>query len=385
MEKTYEVLVVGGGPAGTATAKILAEHGISVALLEKSVKFPREKLCGGLLTQKTLHILQHIFALSQETLQSEKIIEYSTDSYAFFNKDQEICRKQGIHPFVLINRARLDFTLLLVAQKAGVDIIQGACATHCIPARGKVFTQEHGEFRAKYIIAADGANSRMRRALPINRKSWRRNLASAVEIYLPKNKAPEALHEINEPRLYVGYMQTGYGWIFPGLHDLRIGMCGLQHGQKAGVVSCFEEFLGTLGLNRSQVELKGHPLPYGNWLKNPTKERLLLVGDAAGFVEPLLGEGIFYALASGWYAGHAVAKALGSGEHPAKYYIASLKKYIFPEFRWANYLRQMLLRSMQGMGYAPFHGLMRISGQTLLSVVHGRRSWRCFFSKKWGF
>ena len=114
--------------------------------------------------------------------------------------------------------------------------------------------------------------------------------------------------------------------------------------------------------------------------------RLLLAGDAGGFVEPLFGEGIFYALATGAHAATAVCRALargGDAQVAAREYAALLARTVRPEFVWSNRLRWGLFWAMRHLGPAPIKGFVGCAPGALAAMVHGRRSFRLLARKTW--
>ncbi len=383
MSEIYDVIVSGGGPAGASAARVLAGRGFSVALLDRAM-FPRKKLCGGLLTWKSVRTLERVFGLDEAALKDQGLVDFEATSYSLLHRGRKVFRSQDIHPFLLVERTVFDHRLLTLAEEAGATVFQGTDATHCIPATGVVATANGREFSAKFIIGADGANSRTRRSLGVNREAWYANLAQAVEFHIDRSKVPARYRDLAEPELHVGFIKAGYGWVFPNRDQLCIGMCGLEKTGK-DFHAHFQEFLAMLGLDPASVELKGHPLPYGNWLGEPCQEKLLLAGDAAGFVEPLLGEGIFYALMTGRYAAEAVANALETGADPALEYQRRLARYIVPELKGARFIRSVFLMSINLVGYGPFNLFMRLAATPLTDMVHGRRSCRFMRKKKWDF
>ncbi|MBU1249455.1 MAG: geranylgeranyl reductase family protein [Proteobacteria bacterium] len=383
MTSSFDAIIAGGGPAGAAAARVLAGRGYRVAVVDRAV-FPRKKLCGGLLTWKTVRVLEAVFGLDETALREQGLVDYEADSYALLHRGRVFSRDQGFHPFLLVDRSRFDAHLLGLAQEAGAEVMQGVGAAHCIPAEGVVATTDGRELTGRFIIGADGANSRLRRALGVDRRRWYAGLARAVEFHVDRGDMPEGYRDLTEPELHVGYNRAGYAWVFPGRDRLCIGMCGLEEAGGA-CRTHFAEFLNQLGLDPEAQEIHGHPLPYGNWLANPCAGKLLLAGDAAGFVEPLLGEGIFYALMTGRYAAESIATALSSRSDPAEAYRARLGQFIVPELRGANVMRSVFLRSIALAGYAPFQFFMRRASRPLLKMVHGQRSWRFMQTKTWDF
>ena len=387
MVKSFDVVIAGAGPAGCAAAAVLAGAGLSVALLDRA-PHPRPKLCGGLLTAKSMDALHRIFGLEEATLQAEGGLFHQTTGYAFLHKGISMLRGKADEPFRLVDRPPFDALLLRTATTRGATALN-CTVTGCDPESGLVHTSQ-GEFQARFIIGADGANSTLRRSLfaaqgnpQAQRKAWQRNLAAAIEIELPPKDFPRP---VPVPELHVGQPEAGYGWVFPGPRGPKIGICGLARSN-GDFAAIFRDFLRTLGVtNADTLPLHGHPLPYGNALQQPATGRLLLAGDAGGFVEPLFGEGIFYAMATGAHAASAILTATQHTDSPAAAhaeYDRLLNASIRPEILWSNRLRWVLFRALQYLGATPISLFVQTAPAGLAQMVHGRRSFRLLLKKRW--
>ncbi|MGE4293306.1 MAG: geranylgeranyl reductase family protein [Desulfovibrio sp.] len=377
---SFDALVVGAGPAGSAAARTLALGGLRVALLDRA-RFPRPKLCGGLLTKKTLRALDSAFALTPEDLTDLGVIFGKSVEYSLFHRDRHLLSGTAPYPFHFVSRTRLDHLLLRRAELAGAQLVQ-ARAIDCNPQQGTVATEDGRCFRARFIIGADGANSRMRRALHPDKRRWRTNLADSIELRIPRECVSTNLRDLQTPLLHLGFNRAGYGWVFPNPEHLVIGMCGLR--EEKPLRACLQEYLEALHICTDQSPpLQGHPLPYGNWLKISGRGPLLLAGDAAGLVEPTLGEGIFYALMSGKYAALSVLDETRNTGRADTLYRRRLEKNIFPELKASNALRKILLTAVNIHGYAPISLFLRAGGKKLAEMVHGERSYALLRKKHW--
>ena len=180
------------------------------------------------------------------------------------------------------------------------------------------------------------------------------------------------------PTIYSGFIDAGYAWSFPHRDRVIVGICGLYHGRPAGMIrSCLDDFLRFLGLPRDHgLAVKGHPLPYGNWLARPCGGRVLLAGDAGGLVEPFFGEGIHYALRTGELAAQACLEASRNGADPCGVYVRALEAEIFPELLWARRLRDVLYRFVRSGMTTPVKLFLGLGGTKLQEMVHGMRSFR---------
>lgn len=378
--KAYQVLVVGAGPCGCAAAFTLTRAGVDVGLLDRA-PFPRPKLCGGLLTAKTVQALEHIFQCDVGELAQADVLEARSRTYRILHRKHVLCSGQTRDPFLLARREPLDALLLERAVNAGVSLLQGR-VLQCTPARGEVATAEGEVLRAEYLIGADGANSRLRRALKHDKQQWHANLADTVEIRPPRKILPEPLASQDHPSLHLGYTKDGYGWVFPNREHMVLGMCGLR--SQTSLIDGFRAMLRSLRLDPDRhAPFRGHPLPYGNWLAAPCRDRLLLAGDAAGFVEPTLGEGIFYALYTGHHAALSVLDQLHGRGKADEQYKRRLERDVLPELRGSLRLRRTLRTAVSLLGYAPMRPLFSVGGHRLGDMVHGRRSYQLLRPKIW--
>lgn len=382
----FDVLVAGAGPAGCAAAAVLAGRGHSVALIDRAAH-PRPKLCGGLLTWKSMQALWRVFGLCEADLAARGGLFRQTPDYVFLHAGRELLRGAAGEPFRFIDRPAFDALLCATACARGAAYLPGRRVAAC-DAEAGVLTLEDGErLQGRLVIGADGANSVCRRALGVDKRAWAAGLAPAIEVELPVGVGPGLFPRgVDVPELHVGAPHVpgaGYGWVFPGPRGPKVGICGLRRdGRDFGAI--FLDYLRLLGVPEPEsVPLRGHPLPYGNALARPCGGRLLLAGDAAGMVEPLFGEGIFYSMATGAYAGAAVCRALARGADAGAEYARLLAASVRPEFLWSDRLRWTLFAALRTFGPAPIRCFVKSAPAGLAEMVHGRRSFRLLLPKRW--
>lgn len=294
----FDVVVVGGGPAGSAAAFTLAASGLTVALVDKA-RFPREKLCGGLLSQRSKKLLAHVFG---ETCSPP--IEVTSSGAKLFFGDKLLNEIQAYKPIYFTSRRNFDNYLLSLAVSRGVDVVLGVAVTGLSADHRRVYLDDGSVLEARFVIGADGASSRIRKELhsvSIDKGGF----AVGLEMEVPREPYDR---DFANPEIYFGVVRWGYGWVFPKRDTLTVGVGGLAAANE-DIRDLFRRF-ARMALGRIPDQpLNGHPIPFGNYVANPGEDSVLLVGDAAGLVEPITGEGIAFAIQSGQLAAEAIIES----------------------------------------------------------------------------
>jgi geranylgeranyl reductase family protein len=396
MSTQYDVVIVGAGPAGSTAAYILSQKGYNILLLDKE-HFPRKKLCGGCLTAKTLWQLKRVFNETEESLTKNNIINFKSFRFDVRYKTKVLVSPISPLSYYFVDRQVYDAFLLQKAKAAGAEVSEGEKVTdmgvapltvYCPGNENKVFpgeltltTSRERLIKTKFIIGADGANSIVRTKLlrekKINGSRWHRNLAYCLEIFIPRKGDHETLEF---PILSFGYLRYGYSWIFPNKDRLVVGIGGLERKNK-DLPGKFEKFLSDYNLGGiDSYKIQGYPLPFGNSLSTPFYRNILLVGDAAGLVDPMLGEGIYQAHKSGELAAKAIIDTLENRTHggPGVNYLDSLQKHLFTEFIYARRFRWFLYNPLSHMLNFRHIKLMDRYFGKLSEVVHGSRTYKWF-------
>jgi len=283
-------------------------------------------------------------------------------------------------PFYLIERSIYDQYLLKMAVEAGCELVEAEAVTGLDPMHMEVETTTGRRFRGKFIIGADGVNSRVRRRFPVDifgRDEWAPHLAPAHQITVPiemLDPPPQV------PTLYFGLLNHGYGWVFPGTDTAKIGVAGLKRQNRQSIIEIFRVFLSHLGIG-GDVKIHSWPVPYGAYLPEPAFRNILLVGDAAGFADPLMGEGIYYAQQSGKLAAESIIECKNGGDVEGMY-CRKIRRDILPEMRYAEKIRKVLFSLFRMASWYPLSITMGLFGKTPLETIHGMRSYRYFKRRK---
>lgn len=336
---SFDVAIIGAGPAGCAAGIMLAKKGMKVLVLDKS-EFPREKPCGGLLTEKTYSIITETLGLTG----LDEIIIQKSDSFEIYDGKRFINSAKANNYTYYVSRKILDNFLLEAAKQAGCVVLTGTTISNI---KRKIIHIGADNYRFEYMIGADGLNSMVRRhyAIPMSKN----NIAVGLQVDVPLSKMPLSL-KWDFPKIYFGYVKYGWGWAFPKGGYVSLGLAGLSP-KGASLKTAFDLFLADLACQdvAKESQIRGAQIPYGSYLSSPGKDNVLLLGDAAGFVDPITGEGIYNAILSG-----VIAAAILSNDgfaNKLEEYKNQCRKMIINPLRQGMIARWFLFEE-------PFHSLV---------------------------
>jgi geranylgeranyl reductase family protein len=329
------VAVVGAGPAGAATAAYLARGGLDVLLLDRSA-FPRDKVCGDFLSPTALAELEWLGLGSQPDYHTTNLI-----SSASLHVDGELLVEQRLPeapglPSMgrVVPRAILDNWIVDIARAAGATVIERAAVKAIRADERGVELELMGSppriLRAELVVGADGSNSLVARQLR-GRGPARADRIVAVRAYYEGVESDD-----HEAALYFSEQTfPGYSWLFPtgaGTANVGVGMMlatiptGGHHLREVleEVVSSDPALCPRLHSATRTGKILGWPLTTFNPSLAVVGDRVLLVGDAAGLINPLNGEGIQYALASARWAAEVIERCTSS---PRRFDVTRLMPY----------------------------------------------------------
>jgi geranylgeranyl reductase family protein len=351
---TVDVLVVGSGPAGSIAALVLARGGARVALVDKAT-FPRDKACGDLIGPRGVQLLHDLdLDVPHATRAGDMLVVGPTGSRV---RLPAVSGRTYPGYAIVVQRSLFDSALQRAAIEAGANFVTGR-ADEPIDDNGRLggFSLSSGmRVRADVIVGADGAASRVAEVVGLvdpRRVLW----GFAVRAYRDESVTlPHIVLWTPTP----GHAFPGYGWVFPaGDRGANVGLgVGTLADRTAGrrAARDLDAFLG----HAARVGVLDAPTrrtttrPLGAWLKMglvgtvPARDRVLLVGDAAGLVNPLQGEGIAQAMDSGRAA--AVAILAGDGDASDRYR-AHLTHTHAAYLSTAAAVHRTLLRSPRAVG-----------------------------------
>lgn len=369
----YDAVISGAGPAGCSAALTLAGKGLRVALLDKA-RFPREKVCGDGCTAASSTMLAELGVL--ELIRQRPGAMTPFRGVTLFSPFGTVMNGRfsttGLQPegsYVIPRNVLDDCLVSRVKEHSSITLFDQTGVRDLIMDSGRAIgvTTSAGKFYGRFILGADGAYSAIAKSLNfINRD--KACFAFAIRAYFA---GVEGLSDSIELH-YDKSMLPGYGWVFPageGRANVGVGLTPRFRDQR-GLKRMFERFVGenpvVAGRMKNSVmepgSLKAWPLPLGSFEGQRGRDNVLLAGDAGSMIDPLTGEGIYYALKSGRYAAEAMVQALDENNDQAA--ILHYEKLWRGEF----------LNRVYRPGYAiqPFLA-NRFFMETLLRYVSGRR------------
>ncbi|HYL75493.1 MAG TPA: geranylgeranyl reductase family protein [Bryobacteraceae bacterium] len=302
------VAVLGGGPAGAFAAERLARAGLETLLIDEKLAW--EKPCGGGLTYKAYH--QYPFLLENDT--PKKLV---TDTYIAAPKAGAV--KMGLsRPLVIYSRLDLNRMLLDRAEQAGAQLEKTRVLEIARSDRGWQLKTQHGSLDADFCVVATGARNSLRN---VGTQWTAADTMYALGYYVPSK----------QDHIDIQFLANleGYIWVFPRCGHLSVGICG--KGEPAQSLRArLERYMEEKGISYKGAAFYGHMLPSlerSGWQKNRVAgDGWLAVGDAGGLVDPITGEGLYYAMRSGDLASQVVLNESHSIADKAQAYCNMLRR-----------------------------------------------------------
>ena len=325
--KHFDVAVIGSGPSGASTAFYLAEKGISTVIIEKET-LPRYKTCGGGFVLRGRKEMP--FDIS-EVIDREF---FEVDTY--FGTKLHFNTKRDKPVISMIMRDKFDHLITKKAQELGVTLLEN----HKLV--GLNFDNEHtilktsqGDFSAKFVIAADGVLSQTAKLAGWKEDTRKLIPALEYEVEVPTEDFERLSKEV---RFDIDAAPSGYAWSFPKKNHLSLGVLTTKRS-KINLKEYYAKYLKKLGITTIISEAQhGFQIPVAPRTDGFFKNNVFLIGDAAGFAEPITAEGISNAILSGKYVAEALIESKLNGEKAAELYTEKLNIKLLPELHAGVFL-----------------------------------------------
>jgi geranylgeranyl reductase family protein len=327
---TFDVVVAGGGPAGAWSAFRLARAGARVAVVDGS--HPREKPCGGGVTGRALDVLGGLFP-KQSRENGDRPLFSQIQRARFEQADVSTVVPLAPGGLGVGSRAAFDGRLLDAARDAGAELVAERVTDVSVGAEHASIRTSRRIVRGAWLVGADGSAGLTRRKLW---QPFRRDQISIATGFFARG--------LTSSEIVVRFTDTppGYAWSFPRPDHLAIGVCAQADATSAAALRAWtRNWIDASGLARGATSLDAYAWPIPSLgpddfdRERASGPRWMLVGDAAGLVDSITREGIFFALQSA----DAAAEAILAGADPAARYDAALRRDVYPELRHAARLK----------------------------------------------
>jgi geranylgeranyl reductase family protein len=285
----FDAIVVGAGPAGSAAAIRLARGGACVLLLDKA-RFPRDKPCGGGLTGR---------AVRELPVDVTPVVEDVVRTFEVRLRYRKRFERRSAEPLVLMTqRRRLDLFLAEQAAEAGADFRDGVTVEGlAVGPDGAELTVDGDRVAAPVLVGADGVNGSVARAAGLGG-----GILYGIAL---EGNGPLREGQAGRATIELGVVPGGYGWVFPKAGHANYGVGGWA-AEGPRLRAHLQRLCAEHGLDGTKLtDLHGRRLPIRRTAA-AARGPVLLVGDAAGLVDPLSGDGIYEALVSARLAAEAI-------------------------------------------------------------------------------
>ncbi|HEY2931408.1 MAG TPA: geranylgeranyl reductase family protein [Acidobacteriota bacterium] len=380
----WDVVIVGGGPAGAMAGMRLA--GSSRVLILDKESFPRDKPCGGGVSARIVTRFPSLQPLLSgiPVRQVHGVILHSPSGL-------RCAYRQASPLYLMIRRVEFDHLLLREAERRGCTVRCETAVQVQADSSGCRVKTRHSDYNASLVLGCDGANSVVARVTGLRRRWDDESMAIDMMEETPYTRLNYRDRDVME--IFYGLEDSpGYAYVFPKTDHLNVGvgwrMDYFKRLKRGPAYSHHRSTVDSL-IRSGRLEGSSDPdrfqpfvVPVGGVLRRTYADRVLLCGDAAGFVNAFTAEGIYYAMVSGELAAEAALQALRNGKFAAsslRIYQKLWNKEIGPELSFSVKVHHLLLndtgridRIVEAANRDP--GLLK----TLVDYVTGRMAHRAF-------
>lgn len=366
----YDVLVAGAGPAGAATAAMLASQGFKVVLFDKE-EFPRYKACAGGVDGVASAMLQRL------GIDIGPLVEEMPDRLRVSYRGKNPSSYQFRKPLALMTmRSDLDALLAGNAAARGAAFHDGEAVKEIVDNGTSIeISTPKGRYEGKCLVGADGVYSKVARHFHLNPNAIRYVLTE-LEVQ-PDSKVMRQWKGVSQ--IDISIWPLGYGWVFPKRSILSVG-AGVPFIRAKGLKPMVAGFLHNLGLDEFPVLTKrSHQISFRRSGAPVSASRVLLVGDAAGLVDPNTGGGIGWALRSAESAATAVASYLEGSRDGLLRYSEVIENTLGRESQLARIMRNtivmhFMLFGARATGHRPLW-------EQVVRVISGEESYDRWYNR----
>jgi geranylgeranyl reductase family protein len=340
--KEYDLIIIGAGPSGSSAARRAGQMNLNTLIIEKE-KFPRYKPCGGAISERARSYLD--FDLP------DNLINRNIFGTKIHYKDNIIEKHKDYRLASLTTRSVFDNFLLDKALETGVTLKQEEKVKNYIEKSDHVeVITDKGKYTSKYLIVAEGAVGNLKYKVRARDKKNEYGICVVTEVKEENSNIDKYIK--NAIEIHFGVANLGYGWVFPHDNYFSVGVGGIakdiKHPKKI-----LSEFLAQRNLKDS-CKFSGHLIPVGGIKRTLISSKVILVGDAGGFIDTFTGEGIAYSIKSGQIAAELVSEILKTNdENNLKSYYSRIELEFGSNLRYSLILSKIMHR-MPGLCFDIF-------------------------------
>lgn len=328
----YDLIIIGGGPAGSSAARIAGRHNINTLLIEKE-NFPRYKPCGGALSAQAMSYLDFDIP--------EDIFEKNVFGARVHFKNQLVEQRKEYRIARIITRSVFDMYLLQKAEEMNVKVCCSEKVLNIIEDNDHVdVISNKNTYQAKFVIIAEGSSGILKNKI---RKKDNKNefaVAAVTEIAAGNQEIDKYIYDLVD--IHFGVANQGYGWIFPHEKYFSVGIGGIAR-DISEPKKVLAEFLINNGFNKFNAsDFKVHIIPAGGVKRRLCGKRTILVGDSGGHVDSFYGEGIAYAIRSGQIAANVINENLNNIEADLHAYEDQCEKEFGDNLKYSLILSRLM-------------------------------------------
>lgn len=370
--KYFDVAIIGSGPSGASTAFYLGKQGISTVIIEKET-LPRYKTCGGGFVNRGRKDLP--FDIS-EVIEREF---FTVETY--FNDNPTKCFQSDKNQPIITMIMRDSFDKLIVekAKEFGVTLLENHKLLSIDFANdSSILKTTQGEISAKFVIAADGVLSPTAKMSGWNTET--RKLIPALEYEVTVSN--EDFERFSKSvRFDIDAVPFGYAWCFPKKNHLSLGVLTTKKG-KINLKEYYQKYLQSIGIqNIIKEEAHGFQIPIAPRTDGFVKNNVFLIGDAAGFAEPITAEGISNAILSGKYVAESLIESNLNLKLATDLYLKKLQIKLLPELKSGVFLSKFFYHNNPIRNYI-LDKYGQYFNNMMVDILHGDRPFPTNVRKK---
>jgi geranylgeranyl reductase family protein len=315
-----DIIIIGAGPSGSMAGYFLAQAGLDALIIDKAI-FPRRKICGGGLTHRAYLEIPYDISPVIHSQINWGYLGFHGRQVTIIHNDKPIA--------YLIDRTTFDNLLLQKAEEQGLTSHLGERFIRLREENDHIQIEtDKSSYTCRYLVGADGVHSQVAKSINAN-PSRVTSLAYEARLALPQDNEQPLIDSIT---FDFGTLLWGYGWIFPKNDHLNVGVFRSWPGKRTskGLLMRFihqHPILRQLPI----LDIRAFPGSLGGGHHLLQKDKILLAGDAAQLVDPWLGEGIYYALASGRMAAESIINSIGENEKGISQYTQQITHELAPQ------------------------------------------------------